>query len=240
MLLQIDCREAQIIERIQKHQGEIQYETASLDVGDFRFVLDGIVVLIIERKTVSDLSQSIKDGRYRDQKHRMLDVYGRNKIIYVIEGNVFTSHFVSDNVKGAIINTLIRDDIKVVSVNNLNETVEFICEIYKRLSKDPTKYTNTISNTADNNSVCQTSIPNVQPHARKDYITPDKFLMMVLCQIPGISSVIAKQLSNEYGDSLLSFMTTATVEDIANFKLNSGRKLGNKLATQIMSYTQKI
>jgi len=42
---------------------------------------------IIERKIADDLASSITDGRYRDQKYRLLKTALKN-IMYLVEGNV--------------------------------------------------------------------------------------------------------------------------------------------------------
>lgn len=232
MLLEIDTRELRIIERLKASKPDINFSVVPLDVGDFRFSHDDSVIVVIERKTINDLSQSIKDGRYSDQKYRMCDVYERSQLMYIIEGNVFTP-FVPDIVKGAVINTLIRDDIKIVPVQNMNETIEMLCELYKRFDKDANKYINTNSNSKEQ------SIINIPQHSKKVYLTIEKYLTSVLCQIPGVSTTIASQISEVYSDNLYQFITTAQVSDIAIIKLKSGRKVGVKLASQIIDFIQK-
>ena len=44
--------------------------------------------LIIERKTIDDLASSIRDGRLREQKIRLIKNYPRKNIIYIIEGDI--------------------------------------------------------------------------------------------------------------------------------------------------------
>ena len=49
--------------------------------------------LIIERKSLSDLIASIKDGRYNEQSYRLIHSSGlyRHHIVYLIEGG-FAQH----------------------------------------------------------------------------------------------------------------------------------------------------
>lgn len=230
MLLEVDTREIHIIEKLKALKSDLTFSVVPLDVGDFRFSHEDNVLVVIERKTINDLSHSIKDGRYCDQKYRMCDVYDRSKLMYIIEGNVFSSSCVSDSVKGAIINTLIRDNIKIVPLQNINETIEMICEMYSRFEKNPQKYI----------SVGQSStIQNLPHHSRKIYLTKEGFLSNVLCQIPGVSTTIANRISDNYSNNLSTFVSTATQEDIEVLKLKSGRKIGDKLATLIISFVQK-
>ena len=62
-------------ESIKKYfiEKNVKYVTFSnLDLGDYLFKYNGEVVAIIERKTIDDMANSIKDGRYREQKSRLL------------------------------------------------------------------------------------------------------------------------------------------------------------------------
>ena len=45
------------------------------------FKLENKNFIIIERKTVEDLAASIKDGRYREQKARLLKHFSKNQIL---------------------------------------------------------------------------------------------------------------------------------------------------------------
>ena len=60
-----------------------------LDVGDILIRTDdGKDVLLIERKSFSDLVASIKDGRYEEQSYRLLNSSGfpPHSIVYLLEG----------------------------------------------------------------------------------------------------------------------------------------------------------
>jgi len=52
-------------------------EVKNLDIGDI-IIYNGSYKLIIERKTINDLVSSIKDGRYREQKMRLLSYRKKN------------------------------------------------------------------------------------------------------------------------------------------------------------------
>ena len=80
----LDNREGKLIDYF-KDKPRILIE--QLELGDiiFRINDNDEVKYIIERKSVSDLYSSIKDGRYREQKVRLLANYPLSKIIYLIE-----------------------------------------------------------------------------------------------------------------------------------------------------------
>ena len=78
----IDNRETKIIEYFKKNPSDC-IEYSQLDLGDFMFKYNGVVILIIERKTIEDMASSIKDGRYREQKSRLVSNYSKNQILYI-------------------------------------------------------------------------------------------------------------------------------------------------------------
>ena len=78
MELIIDNRERDLIKWFEDHndkynENKIQFSKENLDLGDIIFKKNGKMVILIERKTFSDLSSSIKDGRYKEQKNRILN-----------------------------------------------------------------------------------------------------------------------------------------------------------------------
>ena len=80
MDLIIDNRERDLISILKPNN------TANLDHGDIMITYDSQVFAIFERKTLSDLAASIKDGRYHNQKKALLESYDTNKLYYIIEG----------------------------------------------------------------------------------------------------------------------------------------------------------
>ena len=98
MKLYIDNREPkEIINYIKylidesKNKLFISIEIKSLDLGDYiiydeKYEKD---LIIFERKTLSDLESSIKDGRYSEQSLRLSSKSLHNhNIIYLIEGSI--------------------------------------------------------------------------------------------------------------------------------------------------------
>ncbi|PFH37888.1 hypothetical protein BESB_002290 [Besnoitia besnoiti] len=45
-----------------------------------------VLPIIVERKTLRDLSTSIRDGRYEDQKYRLMHCSGVRRVLYLVEG----------------------------------------------------------------------------------------------------------------------------------------------------------
>jgi ERCC4-type nuclease len=230
--LEIDSREHCIIKLLEERH--IHHHVISLDVGDIRLSYNDNLIALIERKTLTDLGQSITDGRYRDQKKRILDNYPKPKVLYIVEGNIFSNVVSSsskfglpaDRIRGAIINTLMRDNIKVVCVNDLEGTIMFLSELCTRVLRDPSKYCNMEEN------VCVTSMPI---HTKSSYMTKETFSANVLSLIPGVSYQTAQLIMGYYTD-LKHMILSCTEEDIAAIRLNSGRRVGPKLAHRIVDF----
>jgi len=87
----------------------IIFATRLLDLGDILFELDGVPLLIIERKTINDLAASLSDGRYHEQKARLKN--SEISVLYLIEGGYAE---LDKKYKGCILNTMLRDHIPVI------------------------------------------------------------------------------------------------------------------------------
>jgi ERCC4-type nuclease len=153
-------------------------------------------LMVIERKTLSDLSASIKDGRYLNQKIKLLTLVPTNCLYYIIEGPI---DFVIDNniditlngiskktMLSCIINTLVRDNIKVFITKDINETCDLICNIYDRVSNDPGKYL-----------VKKDAEPQIIK-AKKNNMTKEIYFEKLLCQIPDVSTKTAKAICKKF------------------------------------------
>ena len=82
----IDSRELKLKEIISKDLN-LNIEFKNLDLGDIVFKKNDKEILIVERKTINDLYSSIRDGRYKEQKIRLLSNSNAN-LFYILEGNI--------------------------------------------------------------------------------------------------------------------------------------------------------
>ena len=97
MFIKIDIREADLIQactfllNTMQCFSELKMVTEVLPIGDIIICSDnnGVIdeKIIIERKSLRDLSASIKDGRYEEQSYRLNGLPHHNhNIVYLIEG----------------------------------------------------------------------------------------------------------------------------------------------------------
>ena len=201
------------------------------------------VITIFERKTCQDLLASISDGRYREQKTRLLANFKLDQICYIIENEISPSlNKYSKNgrqiVIGALINKCFRDGIKIIKTGSLNETVEFLLTICKKvcsnieffLPKEPAGIEPYSSNIKIN---------------KKENVTPNVFSVLSLTIIPGISYKISTAIFDKY-ETINRLITEINLNpekvqsDISDIQLTitngKTRKLGKVLSARIIEF----
>jgi len=154
-MLIIDNREGKLIELIKNTPTfKIPYELKSLQIGDIIIhnELSSGKSIIIERKCVADMLASIKDGRYKEQKIRLLAEQQKNYddtlICYLIEGGLQDVRYPAEKTvfHGSIVSSIFRDKIPIIRTYNLNETLDMIIRIHDRMAKDITDFFKPIPN----------------------------------------------------------------------------------------------
>ena len=226
-----------------KYEDFIKYE--NLDLGDIVIKYKDEVKFIFERKTIRDLSDSIKDGRYHEQKQRLKYALSNNiKVSYIFEYFMDYSNltnFITVNemngeiILSGIVNTTLRDDFGIFLTKNTNETIFLLEAIVKRMIKNPNKYFNKTEGIEGiNNSY-------IMKKRKKDNITKDNILMIFLNQIPGVSDTISKTLSSEFKslNEFMTFLNDLSKEDKIEYLSNKEVKLNNNKKRRIGSKTSK-
>jgi crossover junction endonuclease MUS81 len=213
IILKVDNREQKIKELLIENKintNYIKYE--NLEYGDFIFEIEGdssenpnVPLLIIERKSLSDLASSLRDTRYKNQKINLLNNFDRKVLYYIIEGDMnFDSNSQVSNYtnvsKGSliscVINTMIRDDIKVFQTKNINDTFNLLNNIMNKLLKDLSKYTNKIDS----------SVPKTNFEIKKkSNMSKEECFKHQLSQIPGISLKSAEAITKQYSTMLIFY-----------------------------------
>ena len=87
MDLIVDDRERSVIIYLEKL---IKCKVERITVGDYAFVYRGKVIMVVERKSLSDLAASIKDGRMENNE-KLLSAQKKHgcQILYIIEGPAY-------------------------------------------------------------------------------------------------------------------------------------------------------
>lgn len=242
-ILKIDFREKDLVEIFDK-ENDIKYQKESLELGDITFEYNNKIIIIIERKKLQDLSDSLYDGRYKEQKKRIMDSLNKKiRKVYLIEGDkklLWKTKMNNKTFDGIKINTIIRDNLHYIHVNNSNETIVFIKNIYTRLSKYVKQIYNEIYGKTNEES-CYSSVCNIN---KKKNLTPEIYKIIQLQQIPNVSNNIAKLILENVGslrDIIIKYQSDEEILDLKNIisELKHGenkRRIGKKLANKIIEY----
>ena len=259
MRIVIDTREHALYEKCQEILRKqtfifkIVLVQKELKIGDILIQTpDENDILLIERKSFADLLASIKDGRYEEQSHRLLNTseLPPHSIIYLLEGMFSQVYNPRDKqvIYSAMTTMNYFKGFSVYRVSSTQEAAEWllftVAKLEKELERGKSPYyysgpflnifqikqekrgTLFLSDNAsrnnnymdfirpelkdqiiENNLLEQPVIETQQPanycnfvkKVKKDNITPDNIGEIILCQIPGISSVTAITIMKQYG-----------------------------------------
>jgi len=223
--IQVDYREADLLKNIQHLIENVEQfknlvvETKNLSLGDISLIekrennTESVTHLLIERKTISDLVSSIKDGRYNEQSFRLneLEIHNHN-ILYLIEGDINKRNFFKENKeeKRMIFSSLFSlnyyKGFSVIRTLSIEETALFICNttdkmiksiglglkpFYKVESQTLVNTSSNESNEKEKDKEKDKDYVNAMKKTKKEHITRENIGEIFLSQIPSISSVTA-------------------------------------------------
>ena len=248
-----------------KDKNNITIEVLPLPIGDIILEYLGKEIIIIERKSAADLEASIKDGRYEEQSYLLSnsEVHNHN-IVYLIEGSLinrqnkqmlYSSMFSLNYSKG----------FSVLRSTSIQETAYIICNMAYKLNKnmlenkmsyyknkeiieeikqktiEDEECTVNLKDDIEENEHQQPSYCSVVKKVKKDNITPENISEIMLCQIPGISSVsaIAIMLQFKTMQNLILSIKTDPLCLNSITSINSkgqSRKLGKNIIANIIKF----
>lgn len=225
MAIVCDYREHDIINNLKAACVDI--EVQNLDVGDFSITNTSGYSIVIERKTLDDLSASIIDGRYKEQKLR-LDSLRSNGVfvLFIIENTAKTSKkgVPHSTLLSAMLSTMLNGNFFVYRTKNLQETATVLQLLQKNVNDG--KYSNAAhSLTLDYSAV----------HTKKsDNYTPKATYESMLSCVHGVSSNTARRISDLYPclkDLMKAFEDTD--ESKRSNMLCNIDKIGPKISSRI-------
>jgi len=214
---------------------ELNHPSSSIHLSKETLILGDILlksdddkdVLLIERKSFSDLLASIKDGRYEEQSYRLLNSSGfrPHSMIYLIEGMFSQLHNSFDKkiIYSSMTSLNFFKGFSVHRTSTIFESAEWILSLANKIDKElkkgklpyylTTPYTQYINpNVVDCNDnviestqndtmmLSNTDYCNVVKKVKKDNVSPDNIGEIILCQIPSISSVTAIAIMKKFNN----------------------------------------
>ena len=224
MIIKIDARETALTIQLKKLtiNESIEIMVEQLTLGDC-IIYDNNFneIVMFERKTLKDLASSIQDGRYSEQGYR-LDKHPlpNNKIYYIIEGNVnLYKPFAGSINKQALLSSIVSigfsKGFSVHKTINIEETAEWILHFAHKLNSGITPYTLPIPAQVNKETIISSDslsttvtpvtpqlIPDnyahVVPKTKSSYVTPENIGIIMLSQIPGVSSAAATAILEKF------------------------------------------
>ena len=256
MFLLVDYRENDYIKRLSEYceivndqiiqtnimNIDITFKITSLPIADYIILQEiddnNTIQLAIERKSIKDLCSSITDGRFREQKQRLLDsINDNNKICYLIEGTVnkntsdIKNSLSNTIINGSLLNLLFKHEYKTIQTENKQDTFNMILLLYKKFKNGDFKV----------NQINTSSIKLVK---RSDKIKDNK-LSYQLCLIPGVSINIANTLISYPIQTIKELIDTYNLLETDTQRENlfsevkiqgKNRKIGKALSKKIYEY----
>jgi ERCC4-type nuclease len=213
MNIKVDYREHSIIDAFKK-LNFTEYVVENLIIGDFI-----VGEIIIERKSVLDLSSSIIDNRFREQKERLLQATNDpSKIMYIIEGNKKNIKNLSKKIiDGAIINLIFKHQYKVLFTIDILDTAENLISLFSKIK---------------NNDFNKEITPNKMNFIKKADKINENILTNMLSVIPGVSILVAQKLFTKY-NSMQNLLANLTETSLMHIQITDTRKIGKSLALKI-------
>ena len=233
--IHIDTRECKLRELLEKNG--TPFVTKPLELGDI-LIEHPKRQILVERKTIADFHASITDGRYKNQKLRLLEwrnkmdeqtdgqTDARKNIIYLFEEKT------GDNKDraywGALVNMILRDNIGVIQCDGMVRTAQVIADIKKKLDED--KF-DELEGGGRNISL--------EGYAKGKFNTPKHCYLGQLSLIPGLSPAIAGKIAEKY-PNMRALLDQMDLKELANIRITEKRRLGDKLAEKIHSYIFQV
>ena len=187
--------------------------------------------VILERKTVADLEASFLDGRYHEQRGRLLSYSKEHNVAigYIIEGKLkgWVGRLEESALEKILIRLQFHHRIPVLRTSSIENTVRIIEFMEEQWIKDKGQLAWQYETGSISTPV---AVSYVKSECRD---TSTAFLMGTLMQCRGVSEGIAKLIMKHYPslDSILK----ATSDEISelNDSEHSKRKIGKAVAERL-------
>jgi ERCC4-type nuclease len=223
----VDTREREMISRL------AGVAVRTLPVGDIWIGLSGEEVVaggvVAERKTVADLEASIMDGRYREQRTRLLTYCQERgaRPLYIIEGSLdrIQGRFTEEVLRKFLNRLQLRYGVAVIQTDSLDSTIGLCKTLEAQITAEATVFV-----AQDGAQKDYAHTVSVSKRANRE--DPKAFASIVLQQCPGVSAAVADAILAQFGGTLAGVWVAAEA-DMAVCKLSEKRKVGPAVAKRL-------
>ena len=239
MKVVVDMRETALLSLLPPLLADLSgvtLERAALPIGDVAFSTDAGIAMILERKSIDDLASSHRDGRYKEQRARLLAQRGTGTSIgYLLEGSGTTSSFAAErfseaDLRNAILRLQFRYTIPVIQTTSAADTASYIKSVVAALLRDPACFRGGLATTAAGAAAVYAEAIHVR---KADNSTPDRVVRSMLRVIPGLGATAVEGVAVAVGSSFARLLALSE-EELAAIPLGK-RRLGPALAKVVHS-----
>lgn len=206
MKIILDIREDSLYNLIIKQLENVDNITCikeKLLIADIIFKDDNDKELVLfERKSYNDLYSSLKDGRYNEQSLRLdCSELCNHNIVYLLEESYKKYKGVNtmnDNLlHSCIFSLMFYKGFSVLQTKSISHTATMIVDFAKKLQKDIKKPFYSFLNGEENNQRKIDYVETIKKE-KKANITPENINIIMLSQIPDVSTTSAKAILEKY------------------------------------------
>ena len=205
MQVVLDERETQLIQRFSEIIGtnqHVEMERQMLPLGDVLIRHGDRELFLIERKTLTDLIASIKDGRYEEQSYRFCHSVPieRHHIIYILEGPM--SSLKTEQEKKMVYSSIVKlhafKGFTVIRTTGVLDTCDYIFTLCDKTFRELQR-SNSLWSTQNTSIEPTKDYCSVIKKVKKENITKENIDEILLCQIPSVNNVSAKAVLENFG-----------------------------------------
>jgi ERCC4-type nuclease len=214
----------------------LPFTIATLDVGDIMIQnAEGEPLLVAERKSHADFAASNQDGRYREQRARLMAVRGSGvAVLYILEGTwttnidrVFGGRTTESTLQRLTTRLILRYGMPVLATAGIAETARWCRRLFEQLTDDPTAFHP--EGLAAETAGAMATYTATFSTAKKGNKDASGVAHAMLSAIPGLGGKRVGSLLEQKSVSDLVAMSAAEIGTI----VAGGKKLGEKLGTTI-------
>jgi ERCC4-type nuclease len=194
--------------------------------------------LIFERKSLADMQASLFDGRWREQKARLLHVCHEHKMrpAYILEGSL---SFPPSNLTVSAIRKLVNrlqfhHDIPVLWSETVDDTADLVKTALEQFQADPTAFEKWSGESGAEKGAYWQTLSAVKKTNNDD---PETFARQVLALCPGLSIQVADAIMKAAGPKLADVFAKDE-KTLADIKAPSGRRVGPAVAKRLLALWQ--
>ena len=216
----------------------VPYTAAQLDVGDFMIqAAAGEPLLVAERKSHLDFAASNQDGRYREQRARLMAVRGSGvAVLYVLEGRwtgdddrrVGHTRTTEGQLRRLLSRLVLRYSMPVLESDGLAGTATWCRTLLAQLGDDVAVF-QPEGDMATATTAAMSSMTAALSANKKGNKTANGAATAMLSGVPGLGG---KRVEKLLAERSIADLATLSVSELAVISAG-GKRLGEKLATTI-------